>query len=185
MRNFSLLAFTLFAAVLASAAQLPLPPSQSVVYDFDKNASFLNYKTYKWVSIPSTEQLDELTAGQLVGTIEVELEKKGLTKTEAENADLYLAYQIASGKRKPLQSENIGGSYGSAGGGSASAGVAVTTVHSGQLTLLIYDAASKKLVWRGVVSNAIDAEAKPDKKQSRMSKGIEKLLKNYPPPRKS
>ena len=185
MRNFSLLAFTLFASVLASAAQLPLPPSQSVVYDFDKNTSFLNYKTYKWVSIPSAEQLDELTAGQLVGTIEVELEKKSLTKTQAENGDLYLAYQIASGKRKPLQSENIGASYGSAGGSSASAGVAVTTVHSGQLTLLIYDAASKKLVWRGVVSNAIDPEAKPDKKQSRLSKAIEKLLKNYPPPRKS
>lgn len=42
----------------------------------------------------------------------------------------------------------------------------------------------KQLVWRGVVSNAIDANAKPDKKQKHMDKAIEKLLKEYPPQKK-
>jgi hypothetical protein len=180
------LLFMLFAVVSASMAQFPqLAPMQGTNYDFDKNANFYNYKTYKWVSIPSSEQLDELTTGQLLGTLQVELAKKNLTKTDGENADLYIGYQVTSGKQKPSQSEKIGASYGSNGGAAGSAGATMTTVHTGLLTILIYDAAKKQLVWRGTVSNAIDADAKPDKKQDHMSRGIEKLLKNYPPPKKS
>lgn len=185
MRKFSFLAVVLFAAMLVSAAQFQLPPLQSVTYDFDKSANFYNYKTYKWVSISNSDQLDELTTGQLVGTLQVELEKRGLTRTDGDNADLYVGFQISNGKQKPSASDKIGGSYGSAGGASASGSAAVTTVHTGLLTLLMYDGAKKQLVWRGTVSNAIDAEGKPDKKQDHMSRGIEKLLKNYPPQKKS
>jgi hypothetical protein len=180
------LVFVLFAVVLVAAAQFPqLAPMQGTTYDFDKSANFYNYKTYKWVSIPSSEQLDELTTGQLIGTLQVELAKKNLTKADSDNADLYIGYQITTGKQRPSQSEKIGASYGSTGGASGSAGATVTTVHTGLLTILMYDAAKKQLVWRGTVSNAIDAEAKPDKKQDHMSRGIEKLLKNYPPQKKS
>jgi hypothetical protein len=185
MNKLKVLAFSLGLAVFAMGAQIPLPPpSQGVVYDFDKNANFLNYRTYKWVAIPSTEQLDELTASQLIGTLQVELEKKGLTRSDSDKVDLYIGYQIATARQKPSPSENIGASYGSAGGGSVSAGATVNIVHFGQLTLLMYDAARKQLVWRGVVSNSIDAEAKPDKKQKRMGEAIEKLLKKYPPEKK-
>jgi hypothetical protein len=185
MRKLGVFVLTFFAAVLIAEAQLPqLPPNQSVGFDFDKNANFLNYKTYKWVDAPSSEQLDELTGSQLIGTLQVELAKKDLNKVDADNANLYMAYQITSGKQKPMQSEMVGGSYGAVGGGSASAAASVTTVHTGQLTLLMWDAATKKLVWRGTVSNAIDADAKPDVKQRHMSQGIEKMLKKYPPPKK-
>jgi len=180
--KFGFLVFMLFLAVLVSVAQFPqLPPLQGTSFDFDKNANFYHYKTYKWVSIPSSEQLDELTASQLIGTLQVELAKRNLTKTDSDSADLYIGYQITTGKQKPQQSETIGASYGSASGASGSAAATVTTVHTGQLTVLMYDAAKKQLVWRGTVSNAIDADAKPDKKQDHMSRGLEKLLKNYPP----
>lgn len=159
--------------------------AQGATYDYDKHASFLNYKKYKWVPLPSTEQLDELTASQLVGTLQVELEKKGLTKTDGDDADLFIGYQIANPKAKPLHSENVGTSYGSVGGVMAGGSANVTTVHSGQLVLDIYDAAKKQLVWRGVVADPIDADAKPDKKQKHLSKAVERLLKNYPPPKKS
>jgi hypothetical protein len=184
MRLFGLLIIVsvLFAAPLE--AQISLPVGQSTAYDFDKSASFVNFRTYKWVNVPSTEQLDELTAGQLVGTLEVELAKKGLTRTNADSADLYIGYQVATSKKKPSASEVIGASYGSAGGGSASGTASVTTVHSGLLTLLVFDGANKKLIWRGEVSNSIDADGKPEQKQKRLSKTVEKLLSHYPPPRK-
>jgi Domain of unknown function (DUF4136) len=183
--KFGFLVFMLSAVALVAAAQFPqLAPMQGTTYDFDKSANFYNYKTYKWISIPSSEQLDELTIGQLIGTLQVELGKRNLTKAEGETADLYIGYQVTTGKQKPSQSEKIGGSYGSTGA-SGSASATVTTVHTGVLTTLMYDAVKKQLVWRGTVSNAIDADAKPDKKQDHMSMGIEKLLKNYPPPKKS
>ena len=184
--KFGFLLLMIFAVALAAAAQFPqLAPMQGTTYDFDRSANFYNYKTYKWVSIPSSEQLDELTTGQLIGTLQVELAKRNLTRVEGENADLYIGYQVTTGKQKPSASEKIGASYGSNGGASGSGSASVTTVHTGMLTILMYDATKKQLVWRGTVSNAIDADAKPDKKQAHMSRGIDKLLKNFPPPKKS
>jgi hypothetical protein len=185
MKKLNFFLFALVVVAMVVQAQISLPPSQSVVWDFDKSANFYNYKTYKWISIPNTEQLDELTIGQLIGTFQVELANKGLTKADSENPDLYIGYQISTGKQKPSSSEKIGASYGSVGGGSASGAVAVTTVHTGLLTLLMYDAQKKQLVWRASVTNAIDADAKPDKKQDHMSRGIQKILKNFPPQKKS
>jgi hypothetical protein len=176
MRRLFLLVFALFVFRTCSSV------AQTVT--FANGINFSNYKTYKWVSIPGTEQLDELTSDQLMGTIEVELAKKGLTKTQSDNADLLVGYQIASGKGKQLKSLAIGASYGSDGGGSAGTAGTVTTVHSGELALDMYDAAKKQLVWRGIASNVIEANAKPDKKQKHMSQAIEQLLKHYPPEKK-
>jgi hypothetical protein len=45
----------------------------------------------------------------------------------------------------------------------------------------MYDAAEKKLVWRGSASKTLDTKAKPEKRQKNLRKGVAKLLKNYPP----
>ncbi len=149
---------------------------------FDAAVDFSKYKTYKWVSIESAQHLDELTADQLMGTIDVELAKKGLTKPQSDKVDLYIGYQIAGGKGHSLRFFNFGAGSGSAGGAtSGSAGAATTIVHSGELVLDMYDAAKKQLIWRGFVAHAIDADAKPEKKQKHMDSAVEKLLKNYPP----
>lgn len=146
---------------------------------FDKKADFYKYKTYKWVPIPNAPAVNELTAEQLTATLEVELAKKGLTKAQSENADLYIGYQIAGGNGKK---SHIGLAYGSGVGGSNASGAATTTtVHSGELVLDMYDSSSKQLVWRGVVSNPVDREAKPDKRQKHMDQTVQKLLKDYPP----
>jgi hypothetical protein len=60
--------------------------------------------------------------------------------------------------------------------------VQTTTIHIGQIALDMYDAPEKKLVWRGEASKTLDENAKPEKRQKNLKKGVEKLLKNYPPP---
>src|SRR5215469_17448872 len=70
-----------FGVVRASA--------QDVRYDFDKDKDFSKYKTYKWVPIKGADQPDELTAKQVTAAIDSELATKGLTKTDADTADLY------------------------------------------------------------------------------------------------
>jgi len=179
MKKYILLASLLLALGTARVA------AQTANYTFDKNGDFYNYKTYKWVTIQNAQHLDELTEGQLLGTLNVQLAKKGLTESQSDQVDLYIGYQIARGNAKHLNQYNMGASPGSAAGAtSGSAGATFITVHSGELVLDMYDSAKKQLVWRGVVSNAIDADAKPDKKQKQMDKAIEKLLKGYPPQRK-
>jgi hypothetical protein len=39
-------------------------------------------------------------------------------------------------------------------------------------------------VWRGTASKTLDPKAKPEKKQKNITKAVQKLLKNYPPPKK-
>jgi Domain of unknown function (DUF4136) len=160
--------------------------AQEVGMDFDKNADFSKYKTYKWVSIPSSQKLDEMTADQLTGTLEVELANKGLKKSTSDDADLYIGYQVDDVTQgKALRNFRIGASYGSQPGGNMATAAASTTVHSGRLILDVYDASNKHMVWQGWVLNSIEEDAKPDKRQKHLTVSVEKLLRNYPPRKKS
>lgn len=169
------------AAVLLLASPQFLKTNQDVNVTFDHEAPFAKYKTYKWVPVEGAQHLDDLTADQLIGTFNAELTKKGLKKLE-DKPDLYIAYQVAQGNEKKLSHFDLGATYGSGpGANTANGGASTTLVHSGLLVLDMYDTATKKLIWRGVVSNAIAADAKPDKKQKQMDSAVQKLLKDYPP----
>lgn len=187
MRRLILLAIALLSVAVTSAV------AQDVRYDFDKDKDFSKYKTYKWVSIKDADQPDELTTRQITAAIDAELAKKGLTKTDLDSADLYIGYQTALGTEKQFTSYNTGWGYGSGWGRGwyGYGGMATTTtygststIYIGQLDLSMYDAGQKQLVWRGRASKTLDPKAKPEKKQKNITKAVQKLLKNYPPPKK-
>jgi Domain of unknown function (DUF4136) len=164
--------------------------AQDVRYNFAQGEDFSKYKTYKWVSIKNADQVDDITAKQITTALDTELAKKGLTKTDAESADLYVGYQTAIGTEKQLNSFNSGWGYGPGwgggwyGGGMGMTTVTTSTIYTGQLAVDMYDAAKKEMVWRGVASKTIDPKAKPEKRQKNITKSVEKLLKNYPPKKK-
>jgi hypothetical protein len=165
--------------------------AQDVRYDFDKTKDFSKYRTYKWVSIKDADQPDQLTAKQLMSAVDAELATKGFTKTDGDDADVYIAYQTAVGTEKQFTSYNTGWGYGPGwgagwygyGGGMTSTTTygSTSTVYVGQLDLSMYDPHSKELVWRGVASKTLDPKAKPEKKQKNIAKAVKKLLKNFPP----
>jgi len=177
-----IVAFLLITAIPTAA--------QDVRYDFDKDKNFSNYRTYKWVTIKDAELPDELTRKALTSAIDSQLAGKGLTKTDSDNADLYVGYQTALGQEKEFTSYNTGwgygpgwgaGWYGYGGMTSTTTYGSTSTVYVGQLDLSIYDSAAKQLVWRGTASKTLDPRAKPEKKQKNINKAVAKLLKNYPP----
>jgi hypothetical protein len=163
--------------------------AQDVRYNFDRDADFSKFKTYKWVSLNTTTQGDSLLSKQIKAAVDIELGVKGLTKVEEDTADLYIGYQTAIGQEKAFTSYNSGwgygpgwyrgGWYGSPGGGMTTG--QTSTIYTGQLDLDMYDSANRDLVWRGVASKTIDTNAKPDKQQKNLIKAVAKLLKNYPP----
>jgi hypothetical protein len=164
--------------------------AQDVRYDFDKEKDFSKYRTYKWVPIKGADQPDDLTAKQMTASIDAELAAKGLTKTESDDANLYVGYQTAVGTEKQFTSYNTGwgygggwgtGWYGYGGMASTSTYGSTSTVYVGTLDLSMYDPAQKQLVWRGSASKTLDPKAKPDKKEKNIKKAVAKLLKNYPP----
>jgi hypothetical protein len=187
MRRLVLLAIALLFVAVTSAV------AQDIRYDFDKDKDFSKYKTYKWVPIKDADQPNELTAKQITAAIDAELANKGLTKTDLDSADLYIGYQTAVGAEKQFTAYNTGWGYGPGWGRGwyGYGGMATTTtygststVYIGQLDLSMYDAAQKQLVWRGTASKTLDPKAKPEKKQKNITKAVQKLLKNYPPPKK-
>ena len=182
----SLLWFAIALFVVRTAAF-----GQDVRYDFDKDKDFSKYKTYKWVPIKDADKVDDLTAKQLTDAVNADLATKGLTKTDSDDADLYIGYQTAVGTEKQFTSFNTGWGYGPGWGagwygyGGAAGGTtygSTSTVYVGQLDLSMYDSKTKQLVWRGNASKTLDPKAKPDKKQKNVTKAVQKLLKNFPPP---
>lgn len=166
--------------------------AQDVRYDFDKDKDFSKYKSYKWVPIKGADLPDELTSKQITDAIDADLATKGLTKTDADTADLYIGYQTAVRTEKEFTSYNTGWGYGGGWGRGwyGAGGMATTTtygststVYVGQLDVSIYDSAQKQLVWRGNATKTLDPKAKPDKKQKNIGKAVTKLLKNFPPPK--
>jgi hypothetical protein len=181
-------------ALVLSAVLLLMTAStlfaQDVRYNFDKNADFTKFKTYKWVDLKEAQKVSDLVDKQIKDTMDAELAAKGLTKTDTDSADLYIGYQAAVGQEKQFTSYSNdwgygagwyrGGWYGGMGGSSMTTGQ-TSTIYTGQLALDMYDSAQKSLVWRGVASKTLDAKAKPEKQQKNLTKAVTKLLKNYPP----
>jgi hypothetical protein len=166
--------------------------AQDVRYNFDKNADFSKFKTYKWVPIKDADKVSDLVDKQIKDAVDAELATKSLTKVEGDDATLYIGYQTAVGQEKQFTSYSTGYGYGPGwGGGWYGGGMGTTTtsgststIYKGQLDLDIYDSAGHDLVWRGVVSKTLDPKAKPEKQQKNLAKAVKKLLKNYPPPLK-
>jgi len=191
MKRFFALSFVLSVVTLLLAAS---SVAQDVRYNFDKNADFSKFKTYKWVPIKDADKVNDLVDKQIKDALDAELATKGLTKVEGDDANLYIGYQPAIGQEKQFNSYSTG--YGGAGygygpgwGGGWYGGMGTTTttgststIYKGQLDLDMYDSAAHDIVWRGVVSKTIDPKAKPEKQQKNLAKAVKKLLKNYPPP---
>jgi hypothetical protein len=175
----------LFFAFFVFVLGVSVVRAQDVTYNFDQDTDFAHFKTYKWVTIKNAQQVDDLTARQITAALEAELAKRGLTKTDADNADLYIGYQTAIGAQKQWNAYSTGWGMGPRWGGGMGMGSATsTTIRVGELDLDMYDPANKRLVWKGTVSKTLDPTAKPEKRQKNLQKALEKMLKNYPPPKK-
>jgi len=162
--------------------------AQDVTFNFDQSADFSKYKTYKWVEIKDAAAPDQLTDQQIKSAIDAELTKKGLSKSDSDDANLYIGYQLGLSQEKQLNSFSTGGAgwgYGARWGGGMQTTTATTsTINIGALVLDMYDPPAKQLVWRGKATKTIDANAKPDKRQKNLAKAVAKMLKNYPPGKK-
>ena len=181
MKKFALFAMGVMFLLAASAF------CQDIRYNYDKDADFSKFKTYKWVDIKGATQVNDILDKEIKQSVDSQLALKGLTKTE-DNPDLLIGYQAAIGTEKQFTSYNTnwgygpgyyrGGWYGSNGGMTTGQ---TSTIYNGMLDLDMYEASKKDLVWRGTASKTIDPKAKPEKQQKNLNKSVAKLLKKYPP----
>ncbi len=177
-----LMAIAFFAFAVSSVL------AQDVRYNFDRNTDFSKFKTYKWVQIKGADQLNDMADRQLKQAVDAELLTKGLQKSDSDDADLYIGYQAAISQEKQFTSYSTDWGYGPGWGGRWYGGTgssttygSTSTVHIGQIDLVLYDRAAKAMVWRSSASKTLDTKAKPDKQEKNLKKAVAKMLKNYPP----
>jgi hypothetical protein len=167
--------------------------AQDVGYNYMPGTDFTKFKTYRWVKIDGQNYPDDITNAQITQAIDAQLAAKGLTKTDAETADVYVGYRVALDQEKQLNAYTTGG-YGGWGWGGGYRGygygggmttATTSTITVGTLSLDMYNPAAKQLVWRGTASKTVDAKAKPEKRTKNLNKAMAKMFKNYPPKEKT
>ena len=152
--------------------------AQSVTYDYDRTASFSNYKTYAWTR--STEVTDELIHIRIVRAIDRALVAKGLARVEpTTNPDVLIAYHASFEKNLEITGVHEWGPFGLGGGRLASARVQPVVV--GTLVVDISDARTNMIVWRSLASSDIRPTDKPASRDKKITNATEKMVKNYPP----
>lgn len=166
----------LFAVVLLLGTAATLA-AQDVRYNFMPGTDFSKYHSYKWVSIEGGAHPNQIMDAEIKQAVDSQLASKGLTKTEAETADLLVGYQIAVDQEKQWNAFGMGGGVRWGGMGSATS----STINVGTLVLDMYDLSTKQLVWTGNATKTIDPSGNQEKNQKNLNKAMQKLLKHYPP----
>ena len=157
------LVFVLTTAVLCA---------QKVSVDFDQAAPFATYKTYAWVD--GTPAPNPINEDRLHESVDAHLALAGL-RMNTTTPDLVVVTHVTTNEPQELQVSGFG--YGpSWGGGSGTANV--ESYVDGTLILDLYDAHTKKIVWRGVATAT--ASDKPTKNASKIDKALDKMFEKYP-----
>jgi hypothetical protein len=143
--------------------------------------NFAKYHTYKWVMIEGASHPNQIVDAQIKSSVDSQLAAKGLTKTDSDNADLYIDYQVSVDQEKQWNAYGMGGGPRWGGGmGTATS----STISVGTLVLDMYDPPNKQLVWTGTATKTLDPGNNQDKKQKNLDKAMQKLLKDFPPKQK-
>jgi hypothetical protein len=171
------LAMVLTAALMSAAAY-----GQDVKVDFDRAADFSKLKSFT-VKI-GTSWNNQISEERIAKQFEEALTEKGWTKTDT-NPDAVVVLHGATDVKRSLNTFYSGGGYYGGygwGGWGGGMGSTTTTTHEytvGTLVVDIFDAGTKKLVFRGTASDEISN--KVDKNIKKVDKAATKMFKNFPP----
>ena len=155
------LAAALVLGTVALSAQAQKPQIQ-----WNNKYAFDAVKTFAWQDTPETslEGRNPFMHSLIKNTLEAELATSGLTEVDA-NPDVWVNYHASTTTETQLRTDSYGysmGGYGMAGwgyygmaAGPVSSTTRVVEYTKGTLVVDIWDAASKELVWRGMVTDTL------------------------------
>ena len=154
--------------------------AQQVKTDYDRNANFGKYKTYSWEQVKTKNPLD---ADRIKNDVNAVLAAKGWTQVNSGGDVSIVAMEITQ-NQQTLNTfyDGLGGGWGWRGFGGGGFGEATTTTETykeGTLVVDLFDAKTKKLLWRGTSSDTLSNNSSKNIKN--LDKGVEKMFKQFPP----
>jgi Domain of unknown function (DUF4136) len=168
-RTISISAITLFLLTVTFAF------GQRVRFDYDHSANFLKYRTFSWIKKPVTPN-DPFMAQRIIDAVNAQLMAKGLRLVDS-GGNLAVAVNVATQEKQTLSTFYDG--FGPWGWGFGDTTATVETYTEGTIVADLFDAQTKKIVWRGTAEKEISS--KPEKVTHQVDKAIEKMFKHYPP----
>jgi hypothetical protein len=149
--------------------------AQQVKTDYDRTVNFDQYKTYSWQKV---ETKNPLWVDRIKSAVDAALTAKGWTQVPSDGNISLVAIE-ATKNQQTLNTFYNGFGGGWRWGGFGDATTTVDNYQVGTLVLDMFDTQTKKLVWRGSASDTLSD--KTDKNIKNLDKGVQKMLKQFPP----
>jgi hypothetical protein len=160
----------LLLAATASMAQ--------VKTDYDRTTDFSQYKTYSWEKVQTQ---DPLWVDRIKEAVNAALTAKGWTQVSSGGNVAIVAIETTQ-NQQTLNTfyDGFGGGWRWRGfGGFGDATTTVDTYKVGTLVVDLFDANSKKLIWRGSSSDTLSNKSEKNIKE--LDKGVQKMFAHFPP----
>jgi uncharacterized protein DUF4136 len=145
--------------------------AQNVNTDADPSAPFSSYRTYSWT--PGTPSPVTLTEQRIHSDVEAQMAAKGFKLATDQTPDVYIATHVLTQAEPQIVADGFGP------WGFGPGAIDVNTLVKGTLVVDMYDANTKKMVWRGVGTATVSDKA--SKNNSKIDKSISKMFEHYPP----
>jgi hypothetical protein len=146
--------------------------ADKVTSDYDHAVNFSNYHTFMWIREP--ESGDPFMGKRIMTAVNAELEARGMRQV-SDGADLAVGANVATEEKHTWQTYYDGSDWWWGGGWSWTT---ERTYEVGTLTVDLFDAHTRKLVWQGV--GIATVPSKPEKRTRRNNKVIEKMFRAFP-----
>jgi hypothetical protein len=178
---------TLCALLIQACATGP-----QVRVDYDPKQNFQTLQTYAWAPMSEvTRQAtahDSLTEERVHSAVDVHLAASGYKKVDAAQADYLVSYTITLEQRANANQSQLGVGFGHFGAGSAigfgysfPVGSLNEPIKVNSLIIDILDAKQKRLIWRGIGEQTLDAEQSPEKRTIVINTTVNEILSRFPP----
>ena len=180
----------LATVIIATVASSFACSSTSVQTDFDHQADFTSYSTFAWYiqaekGKPPTSGPNQIVDGRIRRAIAEEIIGRGFGQTSPEKADLLVTYYTSLSSQ--LRMYSTGWGYGWGYGPYRRYGygywpgwgyTGAYTYHEGTIIIDIIDRGKRQLVWRGVVTSALNKKSSSEEK---IGKSIARVMHGFPP----
>jgi hypothetical protein len=152
--------------------------ARQVKTDYDRKADFSQYKTYSWEQVKTQ---DPFYVDRIKSAVNAALAARGWVQVGSGGDVSVVAVEITR-NQQTLNTfyDGFGGGWRWRGfGGPEEATTTTETYKVGTLVVDLFDAKTKKLVWRGNSSDTLSSNS--DKNIKNLDEDVEKMFKNFPP----
>ena len=150
--------------------------AQQVKTDYDRSADFNQYKTYSWEKVQTQ---DPLWVDRIKQAVNSALAAKGWTQAPSGGNVSIVAIEMTQNQQTLDTFYNGFGGGWRWGGGFSNATTTVENYKVGTLVVDLFDANSKKLIWRGSSSDTLSDKSENNIKN--LDKGVQKMFNHFPP----